>query len=258
MTKALLFISILLLGLAACQSSQATPTPTVDPDIDLDELPEAQASAAASGQAPNAQSGSGDLCSNPYIPSVEGATWTYTLHTDSGDITQVDTVTDVGDGAFLVETVQPDLSYVITWHCTAEGLLWLQSDGGIFSAVFQTASGTSTVETLSYSGISLPRTVQPGDTWTASEQIHVSGNGVDETFNLTAELRAVGVESITVPAGTFDALRIDLVLSNDSETMSVVVEESDWYVAGIGHIKSTGLINSSISYDLELVSYSIP
>ena len=74
LTKALLFISILLLGLAACQSSQATPTPTVDPNIDLDELPEAQASAAASGQAPNAQSGSGDLCSNPYIPAVEGAT----------------------------------------------------------------------------------------------------------------------------------------------------------------------------------------
>lgn len=244
MKRPLLLLSLLLILLAACQSAQPQQ--------------QTQSTGAAPSAQPPSGQASGDLCANPYLPAVEGATWTYTMSTDFEDITQVDTITDVGDDAFLIETVQPELSYVTTWHCSADGLLWLQSDGGIFSAVFQTGSGTSTVETLSYSGVSLPRNVQPGDTWTTTEEIHASGSGVDETFTISAEMNAVGMDTITVPAGSFEALRIDLVMSNSSSVLPVTIEESYWYAANVGVVKSTGIVNTSLSFDLELDSYSIP
>jgi hypothetical protein len=242
---------ILLVALSACQTLQPTQLPAQSSQ-------QAQASnAAPSAQAPNVQS-SGNLCDNPYMPAVEGATWTYDLITDSGIVTQTDTVTDVGTDAFLVETQQPDLTWVITWHCSPEGLYWLQSDGGMFSAIFQGDAGTATIETLSNSGVSLPTNVQPGDNWTATEEIHVAGYGVDETFSLSAEVHAVGMELVTVPAGTFDALRIDYVISNTSQTLPVTIESSSWFAEGVGQVKNSNVANGSINSGLELTAYSIP
>jgi hypothetical protein len=238
--KKFLIVTILCLLLAACQSAQ----PSQQPQVQSSEV-------APSAQAPSNQ-GSANLCDNPYLPVVEGATWSYNLTTSSGSKISTDTITDVGNDAFLVETNQASLNFVVTWSCTPEGLNWLQSDGGMFSAVFQSGG---TVETLSSSGVFLPANVQPGDTWTTTEEIHVVGLGLDETFTVTAAFNAVGMETVTVPAGTFNALRIDITMSNSSQTLPVTLEGSSWVVEGIGQVKN---VANNPSFDLEMTSFSIP
>jgi len=247
MKKSLLFLSLAIIVLTACQSAQPTQQPSQQ---------QAQTSAAPSAQAPSVQS-SGGLCDNPYFPVVEGATWNYDLTTDFGTVTSTNTISDVGTDGFLMVTDNPDISYVITWECSAEGLYWLQSTGGMFAAVFQTDAGTGTVQTLSVTGVSIPADVQPGDSWSSDEEITASGFGVDETFTIHADYHAIGMETITVPAGTFDALRVDFTMTNTSETLPVSIEGTSWFAAGVGQVKNTGLLGD-ISSDLELTSYSIP
>lgn len=234
-----ILLTFFAMAISACQS--ALPTQ------------QGQASnVAPSAQAPNVQS-SGNLCDNPYVPAVEGATWTSNVHSELGDDTQIDTVTDAGSDAFLVETVVRDLDYVITWSCTPEGLLWLQTDGGMFSAIFQVEGTTSTWETVSYSGVSLPKNIQPGDAWSSFEQLNVTDSTGSRSYDIAIDFHAVGIESVTVPAGTFNALHIDLTMSWTSQYGEVSVPISDWFAAGVGLVKSSA--GSSL---LELVSYSIP
>jgi len=260
MKTTLTFLSLFLLVLSACQSAQPTqPEPVnvepvqpvpVEPlqPVPVEGFPTVDYSAGGGG------TGSG-LCDNPYVPAVEGATWNYSLTTGSGTVTSVQTITDVGTDGFLLQTETSDISYVITWKCSPEGLYWLESTGGMFAAVFQTDAGTATVETNSYSGVSMPANVQVGDSWTTDEEITVNGFGVNETFTIHTEYQAVGMETVTVPAGTFSALRVDITISNSSQTLPVTIEGSSWFVEGIGQVKN---VANNPSFDLELTSFSIP
>lgn len=246
MKHSLLTLGIAMIALASCQLAQSEQ--------------QTQASSAPSTQAPNAQA-SGSLCDNPYMPAVEGATWTSNVHTEQGDTTQVDTITDAGSDAFLVETVTPNTDYVITWSCTAEGLLWLQTDGGMFSVVFQSEGLNQTWESVSFGGVTLPKDIQPGDTWSSAERLNVTDSTGTRPFDINIDFQAVGMESVTVPAGTFNALRIDLVMtfvttfSNSDLEMSYRI--SDWFAADVGLVKSSAQSDLG-DYDLELESYAIP
>jgi hypothetical protein len=238
---------ILLVALSACQTAQQPPQQEGQTN-----------NPSPTNQAANVQS-SGDLCANPYMPAVEGATWSYTFHTSQGDNTQVDTVTDVGSDAFLVETTRSDgFNYVITWTCTPEGLLWLQTDGGMFSGIFQGGGLSQSWETVSYSGVSIPKNGQAGDTWSSDQQISVSDSTGTRNFGIAMNFQAVGMESVTVPAGTFNAMRVDFTMawtSDDNVNMTYLV--TDWFVVDVGLVKTSAQADFG-SYSLELTSYSIP
>jgi hypothetical protein len=249
MKKTLLVLISATLLLSACQSAQPSPQ--------AQDSQQAQASAAPSGQPPVVQA-SGDLCANPYIPAVEGATWSYTFHTDQGDNTQVDTVTDVGSDAFLVETTRSDgFNYVITWTCTPEGLLWLQTDGGMFSGIFQGGGLSQSWETVSYSGVSIPKDGQAGDSWSSDQQISVTDSTGTRNFGIAMNFQAVGKESVTVSAGTFAAMRVDFTMAWSGDGIEMTYLVTDWFVENVGLVKTTAQADFG-SYSLELVSYSIP
>ena len=241
-----ILITIFAMALSACQS--AVPTQ------------QGQASNVAPSAQPPVVQASGDLCANPFWPVVEGANWTSNLHTDQGDMTQVDTITDVGSDAFLVDTTQgQSTNYIITWTCTPEGLLWLQTDGGQFAAVFPDAQWA----TNSYSGVSIPKQIQPGDSWASSESLTATSSQGSFDFNVNIDFHAMGVESVTVPAGTFNAMRVDLVMvfsgqvsGQDFETTYNI---SDWVAEGVGLVRSVATSDvGGADYSLELASYSIP
>jgi hypothetical protein len=247
MRISLLFLSLSLILLAACQSTQ--PTQSAEAQV---------GTTAPSAQAPNNQA-SGDLCANPYVPAVEGATWTYNFHSDQVDVTQVDTVTDVGSDAFLVETTRSDgFDYVITWTCTPEGLLWLQTDGGMFSAIFQGAGQTQNWETVSYSGVSVPKNGQAGDTWASDQQISVTDSTGTRNFDIAMNFHAVGLESVTVPAGTFNAMKVEFTMAwTGGDGLDMTYQITDWFVENVGMVKSLAQAEVG-SYSQELTSYSIP
>ena len=240
--------SALILAVTACQSqSIATDTPQ----------PQPTAAPVTTG-----------ACANPYLPVVEGATWTYSGQTDvAGAFTRTVTNTDVGTDAFLVEWVSDPLSGVTTWTCSPDGLVEDQSNGGIFASVLTGPDATVTIQNLSNTGVTLLADPQPGDSWTQVSELSASsseGFGFDGT--LTIEFTAVGMEAVSVLAGSFNALRVDVHAEATYQALgsSLVSTQtwdgSDWFAPGIGRVRSVGTMSepSAFTYELNLESYSIP
>ena len=95
-----------------------------------------------------------------------------------------------------------------------------------------------------------------------NEEAEASGN-VQMNFSAT------GMESVTVPAGTFDALRVEVDVSLDIEAtysgLSLPVTFSGdytyWFAPGVGWVRASGtgsVLGSSFSDTTELQSYNIP
>src|SRR5262249_44698119 len=96
--------------------------------------PAATATVAAQ---PSAASTGGADCSNAYLPTSEGSTWTYSssssLTTGTGGRTV--TTTKVGSDSFYhnVQLLKPPLHYEVSWQCTAEGLV--EYGGGVLASL---------------------------------------------------------------------------------------------------------------------------
>ena len=96
----------------------------------------------------------------------------------------------------------------------------------------------------------LPGEVKPGDTWTVEDLPSMQLDLEDTDFEITygsMTASAERIEKVTVPAGTFDALKAVFVVNNlqllvtDPEiTMSfsqVTLSATQWYAEGVGLIK---------------------
>ncbi|MDX1378100.1 MAG: hypothetical protein R3307_04555 [Anaerolineales bacterium] len=215
----------------------------------------------------------GSLCDNEYYPVAEGATWSY-LGTSSAaeDYTFMNTISSVRDDGFTVTVEFDELTLTQQWACTPDGILALEMGGG--SAGVLTTSGMNLVmDTQNASGITFPNEIQPGSTWNhtldftgtmdfAGQTVEVSGS---TAYNYTA----IEIESVAVPAGTFDAMKVNVVTTINMEvdmqgsTLPVTFSSTStsWYAQGIGWVKSEstsefGGITSSDSVDLQ--SFSIP
>lgn len=75
------------------------------------------------------------------------------------------------------------------------------------------------------------------------------------------DVSIIGLETVNVPAGTFQALRVDSVLGITVNVLGTPVEitasGSEWFVSGIGIVKSASLIDGE-SHLSELVSTNVP
>ena len=65
------------------------------------------------------------------------------------------------------------------------------------------------------------------------------------------------METVTVPAGTFNSLRVDLVMTFRSSDLDADYEISDWFAPDVGMVKSSAGSDYG-SFTLELESYAIP
>jgi hypothetical protein len=88
-------------------------------------------------------------------------------------------------------------------------------------------------------------------------------DGVNEHIDAHSEITVVGVETVTVNAGTFEnCVRVQtdgrqtMHFSSDSSTRSVAITTSEWYAPGMGLVKRTtsvtsgGYVVASESYNL--------
>lgn len=173
---------------------------------------------------------------------VRGAEWSYAWV--SGSISGLGTTTlldvDTTGGAASTRTVlayeDVDYTYTITvatnYVCDAEGL-WV----GTQSTDWVTVTGdyTSTdwlLTTFDPPWLALQRDAEEGSTWVGNTHRSVQGSAVasseaDLTYSMSAAL-----DTVTVPAGSFDALRVDV--SGDLGLTS-------WYAAGVGLVKTGDL-----------------
>lgn len=257
--RRILLNSIFALALLLAACGGASPTPE-----DGGEEPAATAvpTEAASG-----------LCDSPYFPVVEGATWSYAGTGLSGPYNYTTTINAVTESGFTLTHTFSDLTATQEWTCTGDGIAALDYASGP-EAVVNTAGITATFETTGSTGLSMPKDLAIGETWTQSYDIagemNVAGNAISATGTVSHTYTAVRVESVTTPAGTFTALVVEANSVFDLQGSMGIISmpfsfqstTTNWWVEGIGMVKSTSHVTIEGSEPMdavtELESYNIP
>ena len=259
--RMLAFAGILALTLTACGfGATATPPPVAPGDTPVVILPTA---------AP------GDPCANEYLPVRMGATWDYASSgSTAGSYGFRKRITEVKPGEFSVGIGSGQDQFRERWVCSPDGLV-SQTMNVTDSASLQGLSRFNQIEVTNIVGINLPPAITRGAQWSYSADIQgtqVTSDGTvmaTMTAKLTITYVANGRESVTVAAGTYDAMAIatHTVIEftiNDAGGPSTLVADSTytvWYAPGLGWVKSSGngkLGGQDYFETIELQNYQIP
>lgn len=264
------FLFILSLVLAACGGA----APSVD-TVAAEPPADGEPANAETTQAPSDGGQAAGVCANPYFPVVVGATRVYASSSpDFGDFGYTETVSDVRADGFTLTTQFDELTRTQEWSCGSDGLAALEYSGGN-SAAITTTGLQGSFTTTEMSGVTLPPSITPGATWNQSftvEGVLDMGEAGQATAigSAAATLEAIGVESVTVPAGTFNAMRIEVHTTVDMQAsimgmnVPVALESTtiSWYAEGVGLVKSEDSASiegtEAISTTTELQSYTVP
>jgi hypothetical protein len=239
---------------ASSQSQQDAPIPVLaETATPIQVIVPVATSISTPTVAPTDPSRQVDECSNPYYPVVNGATWVYET-TGVGQSTH--TMTTGDNNQFTITITDDDSTFILEGQCTDDGIVLV--DQGM-NAIYKDSQGGSTLTTQSEEGVSLPKDIQQGDEW--SQTIKMSASGGEETLNSTinSDFKALGYESVTVPAGTFQALKIEQSSSVTMNEVELMTSNSLlWYVEGVGNVKAEQQAGGSETYIVQLISYDIP
>jgi len=168
-------------------------------------------------------------CRNSWYPVKNDAWWMYTLSDGSKPSY---TMFASGDNTFTVITQNVNSTFTLKGQCTEAGIILL--DASVVSPIYSEGNGNSTLTAQNVEGVTLPNNVQAGETW--SQTINLLSTNLTATF--TTSSKAVGYETITVPAGTFYALKIE---QNGALNMAGQVSNTHafvWYAQDVGIVKS--------------------
>ena len=217
-----------------------------------------------------------NLCANALFPVKKGAVWTYSNSSQTfGASSLTITITDVRlDGFTMVTKVGQD-SPTQEWTCSPDGLLALSFGSGASVLDFATQGISGALAASNVSGITIPANVQPGMKWTYN--VDVSGNITQTSNNMSANakgtvqnnLQAVDIESVTVPAGTFQATKVQATSTFNVTAnyhglgipLSLTINSTFWFAPGVGLVQSqenTSIAGTTYSASTELQSYNIP
>ena len=262
---------ILVLSISACSPESPAPQATEEaintPTLGTTEVSATEAPTTMPTTPPES-TGAG-ACDNPYLPVVAGATWNYNLTGTVSD-TFTHTILSVESDSFIE---QDQFGTGVTrqgqWQCENGNLTALNPTGGS-SATVSTEGVSVQFETTAFSGITMPATINPGDTWSQSLTLEgtqtIAGTSYAASNEFTNDCTAIGNESVTVPAGTFDALRVECqtnmnisVALDPNNPISSPLSSTNisWYAEDIGMVK-TSTTGAGIESTIELVSYNIP
>lgn len=270
----ILGLGLTIILMTACSSPEPeTPTPT---GIVIPAIEEPQRTAteppviSEGGGMPVAGEG---LCANAYYPVRQGATWSYkSTGGPAGEYSFIDTITSVREDGFTLSTQFGDLTRTQEWACTPEGLTALQL-GGAPAAMLNSQDMQMNLEVKNASGVTFPSEINPGDQWQHNldfeGNMSVAGQEGSTTGNAQTSFTAIGNESVTVPAGTFDTMKIQVVTTLNFNVSfqgaSVPITFSGtytyWFAQGVGWVKASGsgsIADASFTETTELQSYSIP
>jgi hypothetical protein len=207
-------------------------------------------------------------CFNEFQPVREGATWNYNLtgtatDTFSRRIVIVNERNFTEQDAFTSGVVRD-----MRWRCREGNLIALNPPSGNFSSINEEGVWIE-FEASEVEGVTIPNSMPTGAVWKQTMTIE----GKQKIYNVEYKAKnkiennctAVGNEAITVPAGTFEATRIDcnvvvdVSLSIEDKPNQTVLTFTNisWYVRGVGLVKSA-TAGEGINATVELTSYAIP
>lgn len=213
-------------------------------------------------------------CGNPYYPVVMGASYTY----NSSNAGYTSTITSVHEDGFTVTHTVGGSTQTHEWECLPEGLVDLSNPiGDAFETMVE---GITLIGDTSVTGVTIPASISVGDKWTqtylGTMNAQELGGALD--FSLTVNSRAVGEEEVTVPVGTFIALKLNNSLESDFilkaaggsvPLYTYSATSTTWFVENVGYVKSItqGFMKGAteqiplaqeFSDTTELVEFSLP
>jgi hypothetical protein len=150
-----------------------------------------------------------------------------------------------------------------SWECREGNLISLTPASGPSVA----AAGMQmnfTVE--SNTGLTFPADPRPGMEWrqniVLAGRFEREGQSIEVRGVMDRSCKAVGMERVSVPAGDFEALRVDCSHKMDLSFSGVPVSSmtetnASWYARGVGWVKTRGSSDAGVT-EIVLLSYTIP
>ncbi len=203
--------------------------------------------AASSSPAASHSPGSGGSTSAVTTASVPfpvgvGDTWKYKT-TYGNTVNTMTAVTPVSGGQQVTMS-----SAITTLGSTTHNTAYyvVHSDGSIslpFSQ-FDTNSSTTSVKLIS-GNIFWPPADQlsSGQAYDSTLQIEFSENGTEQRVTAHVTVRGAGTQSVTVPAGTYNADVVNMTMSETIEGIAVSSEVRTWLAPGVGPVQSEVILH---------------
>lgn len=212
-------------------------------------------------------------CANAFYPIVLNASWTYkSTGSPVGEYSYTETISELRADGFAITSVHDQFTRSQEWSCTPEGLQAI-SPGGGSSAGISSDQFQMELTATDISGVSLPAQIAVGDHWSQDSNYEGAGsigqNPVTSQGTISYDFEALRQEDVTVPAGTFNAMIIELEMANDVQlTMQGSTSPSSSrfsmmlsWAPNIGLVRSNTaaeLSSGSYAETIELQSYNIP
>ncbi len=201
--------------------------------------------------------GEGSTPASRYTPHSAGSTWTYIVTLSSGgSYTQTKTIP---------QSTAND--WTVKYEYSNSSMYDLQSvndtNGEAMSAdAYYNNADNSPAYTYAYSPpmLLVPSDMTPGNTLSSTSTWTYSSGGSSSTGTIIRSISVDSIESVTVPAGTFTAVKISTTIArNPSSGSQVIIMETRWYVQGIGWVKiiSYPAVTPTDTTTGELVSFSL-
>jgi hypothetical protein len=162
-----------------------------------------------------------------------------------------------------------ELSNAVIWQCTPDGLAVLSPGGGIAGTI-QSSSAEFVYTTTGSMGVTLPKVVAVGDTWTQTLSLHgehttSGGTTMTSDGTYTSHFTAMGMEDIIVSEETITAMRIDVesnwnlktTVSGITVPVHLNITSSVWYAPGVGMVKTVSIFEGATT-TVELTGKSFP
>lgn len=257
---AIILILIFCLGTSACSAGNEN-----DPNVILPTF---------ESSLPNSPDTMDELCDNLFYPTTQGATWVYTsVGGPSGTFNYTNSITEIRIDGFTLTSQFNERTNTQEWSCQLEGIKALQLGGGSAAGI-SIQDMTAGLTTSEITGISLPKIITAGMQWQYSlalqgtvampGELQAPSSG---TYSVT--MQEIGSETVTVPAGTFEAIKIqsnsmvDIVSNFGGIEVPIKFNGTTitWYAPGVGYVKSVenGDFGGTVfSATTELQSYNIP
>lgn len=227
---------LLLLSLAGCRGEQTA----------TNNAAETNANAAP------AQSSGATKCGVPYYPVSASLEKQYRVTYDRNAApaaAYTETYADIKPDSFTLRYQFPELAVNTGWNCTPEGMIALEY--GKLDSARQTTNFK--METVGRTGVTVPAAERwrVGEEWRSSYEIRTelagpqgaSGRGTG-TIEITN--RVTGREQVTVPAGTYDALRVESTMAMKltvrvgqmTVPTNTNVRNTSWFAENAGMVKA--------------------
>ena len=114
----------------------------------------------------------------------------------------------------------------------------------------------------------MPAAVDVGVEWTSvvtsEARFSLNGKRYRETQVITTEYRAVSEESVSVPAGTFPAIKVEITSTTHKTepdlgvNLTAVSSITQWWTRGIGMVRSVIDTGSGTLTEIVLRKHDIP